>query len=80
MGGKMIARVDEDIAPTSEIKRPMLGIAAARITERQKEQEKKIVNYRSDKEMSQLHTLLGVYQYQLIGHGNLFSSVQLGFI
>lgn len=36
----MIARVDEDIAPTSEIKRPMLGIAAARITERQKEQEK----------------------------------------
>lgn len=40
IGGKMIARVDEDIAPTSEIKRPMLGIAAARITERQKEQEK----------------------------------------
>lgn len=32
MGGKMMARVEEDIAPTREMKRPMLGTAAANTT------------------------------------------------
>lgn len=33
MGGKMMASVDDDTAPTREMKSPMLGMAAARITE-----------------------------------------------
>lgn len=32
MGGKMMAKADDDTAPTSEIKSPMLGMAAASIT------------------------------------------------
>lgn len=33
IGGKMMASVDDDTAPTREMKSPMLGMAAARITE-----------------------------------------------
>lgn len=33
MGGKMMASVDDDTAPTREMNSPMFGMAAARITE-----------------------------------------------
>ena len=32
MGGKMMARVEDDTAPTREMNSPMFGMAAARIT------------------------------------------------
>lgn len=34
IGGKMMARVEDDTAPTREMNSPMLGMAAARITEK----------------------------------------------